>query len=255
IHGGDVSGGHDEAVRHAITKLSHIHFPVTEKSRERIIKLGEDPKRVFMVGAPGLDSILNKRLMTREETLTKFGLAEPYLVVVQHPVPTEPEKAVGQFKETLKALDALKKQTVMIYPNSDAGGRAIIGEIEEFKRPFVKTFKSLPHEDYLSLLKHAGALVGNSSSGIIETPSFHVPVVNIGIRQEGRERANNVMDVGHDEDEITAAIKKALFDGGFKDVVKKCKNPYGEGKAGKRIADVLGKVEMGEGFIQKRLAY
>jgi UDP-hydrolysing UDP-N-acetyl-D-glucosamine 2-epimerase len=259
IHGGDsAKAGLDEYARHAITKLAHIHFPATEKSAERIIKMGEDSSNVFVVGAPGLDSILNKELIEPEKIAKHYNLelSKPILLVVQHPITTEVEDAPYQIRETLEAIFELKYQTVLIYPNADAGGRKMIEIIKEYeKHPFIKAFKSIPHKEYLSLMKMASVLTGNSSSGIIEAPSFGLPVVNIGSRQEGRQRAENVTDVGYDKEEIKAAIKKAFYDEDFKEKVKKCKNPYGDGKAGVRIADVLSKIKIDKPLLQKKLTY
>jgi UDP-hydrolysing UDP-N-acetyl-D-glucosamine 2-epimerase len=192
IHGGDsAKAGLDEYARHAITKLVPIHFPATEKSAERMIKMGEDPAKVFVVGAPGLDTLLNEKLVGQEVLSEKYTLelSKPILLVVQHPVTTEVDEAPDQIRETLETISELKHQTVLIYPNADAGGRRMIEVIKKY--PFIKAFKSIPHKEYLSLMKMASVLVGNSSSGIIEAPSFGLPVVNIGSRQEGRERAEN----------------------------------------------------------------
>ncbi len=259
IHGGDVTGTVDEPVRHAITKLSHIHFPATKKSAERIIKMGEDKWRVHIVGAPGLDSILNQDLLGKDEILKKYRVDtdETFLLASQHPVTSESDDGAKQIKETLEAIVEMNYPTVLIYPNADAGGRRMIEVIEEYAEgyPFIKPYKSIPHQDYLSLMKAAGALVGNSSSGIIESPSFHIPVVNIGTRQEGRERSENVLDVGYSKEEIIEAISKALFDKKFKEKVRNCKNPYGDGKASDRIVEVLSNIKIDKKLIQKRLRY
>ena len=258
IHGGDVSGSVDDSVRHAITMLAHIHFPATERSTNRIIKMGEDPSRIFIVGAPALDTVLNKKLSTPAELSKKYNLdlSGPILLVLQHPLVTEADEATDQIKETLNAIVELKNQTILIYPNADAGGRRMIKVIKKYKKyPFIKSYKSIPYVDYLGLMKVVSVIVGNSSSGIIESPSFHLPVVNIGKRQKGRERSTNVIDVGYEEREIVKAIKKALCDEKFRAKVKKCRNPYGDGKAGIRIAKILNKVEITPKLIQKRVFY
>jgi len=258
IHGGDITSTVDEFSRHAITKLAHIHFPATEKSAERIIRMGEDPSNVFVVGAPGLDTILNEKLVEPEVLSEKYTLelSKPILLVVQHPVTTEVNDAPDHIHETLEAFLELKYQTILIYPNADAGGREMIEAIKKYEKyPFIKTFKSIPYKAFLSLMMIASVMVGNSSSGIIEAPSFGLPVVNIGSRQKGRERAENVMDVGYDKEEIKAAIKKALYDEDFKEKVKKCKNPYGNGKAGVRIAEILSKMKTDKNLLQKKLSY
>ena len=247
IHGGDISSTVDEIVRHAITKLAHIHFSATEKSAERIIKMGEDPSNVFVVGAPGLDIILNENLIEPTKLSEKYNLdlSEPILLVIQHPVTTEVEDAPTQIRETLEAISELRYQTILIYPNADAGGRNMIEVIKEYeKHPFIKIFKNIPYKEYLSLMNIASVMVGNSSSGIIEAPSFGLPVVNIGTRQEGRQRAENVIDVDYDKEQIKAAIKKALDDENFKGKVKNCKSPYGDGGVGVRITDILSEIKI-----------
>lgn len=258
LHGGEVSGSVDDSVRHAITKLAHVHFPATRGSANRIIKMGEDPSRVFIVGAPSLDTILNERLPKQAKLSKKYGLdlSKPILLVLQHPVVTEADEAANQIKETLNAIVELKHQTIIIYPNADAGGRRMIKVIKKYERyPFIKSFKSVPYSDYLGLMRVASVMVGNSSSGIIETPSFHLPVVNIGSREKGRERSTNVIDVRHSKREIVKAIKKALYDKRFRFKVKKCRNPYGNGEAGPRIAETLSKIKITPKLTQKRIVY
>ena len=258
LHGGEVSGSVDEPVRHAIAKLAHIHFPATRESAKRIIKMGEDPSRVFVVGAPALDTIMNEKLLNPTELSKKYGLdlSEPLLLVLQHPVVTEADEAADQIKETLDAIVELKHRTILIYPNADAGGRRMIKVIEKYEKyPFITSFKSLPYIDYLSLMKVASVMIGNSSSGIIEAPSFHLPAVNIGGRQGGRERSTNVIDVKHDKREIARAIKKALYDKGFREKVRKCKNPYGDGRAGVRVAQILSEIKDVPKLLEKRIAY
>jgi len=258
LHGGDVSSSVDESVRHAITKLAHIHFPATRGSANRIIKMGEDPSRIFVVGAPTMDTILNEKLPKRAELSKKYGfdLSKPILLVLQHPIVTEADEAAGQMKETLDAIVELKHQTILIYPNADAGGRRMIKVIKKYEKyPFIESFKSIPYADYLGLMRVASVMVGNSSSGIIEAPAFRLPVVNIGTRQKGRERSTNVIDVGYNRREIVKAVKKALHDRKFRAKVKKCKNPYGDGKASQRIVKELSKIKITPELLQKRITY
>jgi len=258
LHGGEVSGGVDEPVRHAISKLAHVHFPATENSAKRLIKMGEDPLRIFIVGAPSLDTILNEKLPKQSKLAKKYGLdlSKPILLVLQHSIVTEADDAAAQIKETLNAIVGLKQQTILIYPNADAGGRRMIRVIKKYEKyPFLKSFRSIPYTDYLGLMRMASVLIGNSSSGIIEAPSFHLPVVNIGTRQKGRERSTNVIDVGYDRREIVKAVKKALHDGKFRAKVNKCKNPYGDGNASQRIVKVLSKIEITPKLLQKRITY
>ena len=259
IHGGDSPrGGLDEYARHAITKLAHIHFPATRKSMERIIKMGEDEWRVHLVGSPALDMILSEPLLPNEVLVEKFGLdlSAPLVLLVQHPVTTQVDEAPEQMRETLDAIVKLGYPAILIYPNSDAGGRRMIEVIREYERhSLIKTFESLPRREYLSLMKVASVMVGNSSSGIIDAPSFGLPAVNIGIRQEGRERGKNVIDVGHNKREIVKTIKKALTDKAFLAEVKQCQNPYGDGESGPRIAKILNETEITPQLLQKKLAY
>jgi len=260
IHGGDSSkGGLDEYARHAITKFSHIHFPATQKSAERIIKMGEDEWRVHMVGSPALDVILNEPLISREKIVKQFSIdaSKPLILLVQHPVTTQADQAGAQITETLEAVVELAYPVILLYPNADTGGRRIIEVIKDYEQryPFIKTFKSLPRREYLSLMKIASVMVGNSSSGIIDAPSFGLPAVNIGSRQEGRERGENVIDAGHIRQDIITAIRKALSDKDFLSLVKKSHNPYGDGKAGARIAEILDSLENKLPLLQKKITY
>jgi UDP-N-acetylglucosamine 2-epimerase (non-hydrolysing)/GDP/UDP-N,N'-diacetylbacillosamine 2-epimerase (hydrolysing) len=260
IHGGDAcAGGNiDDSNRYAITKFAHVHFPATSKSAERIIKMGEEEWRVHQVGSPALDVILSEPLISAEHLAESFNLdlSQPLILLVQHPVTTQVDEASQQMRETLEATKEIGYPTVLIYPNSDAGGRRMIEVIKEYERyPFIKTFESLPRKEYLSLVKAASVMVGNSSSGIIDAPSLGLPAVNIGIRQEGRERGRNVIDVGHSKQEIIEAIKKALTDKEFLDEVKRCETPYGDGKASQRIAEILSKLEITPRLLQKKITY
>mgnify|MGYP001572555308 FL=1 len=256
IHGGDnAMGGFDEYMRPTVTRFSHLHFAATEASRWRLIRLGEREEFVFTVGAPGLDEAVATPLLERGELAQVFGLPRetPFLLVVQHPVSTEPENASREMLETLEALKMLALPTVLLYPNADAGGRAMIEVIKAYEHlPFLRIFKNLERVQYLSLLATAGALVGNSSSGIIESAHFKVPVVNLGTRQQNRERSTNVLDAQHDRHAIVQAVRTALFDETFREQVRTCVNPYGDGKASERIVDVLSTVPIDGRLLHKR---
>jgi GDP/UDP-N,N'-diacetylbacillosamine 2-epimerase (hydrolysing) len=257
-HGGDVTSIADEITRHAVTKLAHIHFPATKKSSERIIKMGEDVWRVNIVGAPGLDSILNEKLFSKEEISQKYqlDLSKLILLVIQHPVISEIKESARQMQEIMEAVKELGFQAIVIYPNADPGGREMIKIIEQYRKYlFIKIYKNIIHKDYLSLMKIASVMIGNSSSGIIETPSFFLPAVNIGDRQEGRERSNNIIDVGYDKNQIKKAVNKAIFDKNFKNKIKKSKNPFGDGRAGKRIAEILAKIKIDKKLLNKKITY
>lgn len=256
LHGGEITSTVDEYTRHAITKLVNIHLPATEKSAERIIKMGENPENVFVVGAPGLDHILSEKLVEPLIISEKYNLnlSEPIILLVQHPVTLESKKSVAQAREALDAIVELGNQTIIVYPNADAGGRKIIELIHEYENyPFISTYKSIPSIDYLSLMKVASVMVGNSSSGIIEAPSFKLPAVNIGSRQEGRERALNVIDVNYNKENIKEAIIKAIYDEEFKEILQNCKNPYGDGKTGKKVLDILSNIELDNKLMNKKL--
>lgn len=257
FHGGEVTGSIDESVRHAITKLAHIHLAPTKKALRRIIKMGENPWRVHFVGAPSLDTIVNKKLVSVKEIQKKFSLQEekPTVVVLQHPVVTEYEECEKQMRETMEAVKQLGYQTIVIYPNADAGGKKMIGVIKNYEdEPCIRTFKSLVYEDYLHLLRAADVLVGNSSSGIIEAPLFKLPVVNIGMRQQGREQSVNVVNCDHEQKAIIKAIRKALSQS-FKAKAKKCKNVYGDGKAGERVIKILSAIKIEKSLLQKKNMY
>ncbi|MFT5871850.1 MAG: GDP/UDP-N,N'-diacetylbacillosamine 2-epimerase (hydrolyzing) [Clostridium sp.] len=258
IHGGEVTGTVDESVRHAITKLSHIHFPANEDSMQRIIKLGEKEENIFVVGAPGLDYIKRTKYLSRIEMLKRFNLKDDKIfLLTQHPVTTERDMVGWQIRETLDAIVELGYQTIVSYPNSDNGGREIIRIIEEYraKYPFLKVFKNLSQVEYLSFLEIAAVMIGNSSSGIIEAPSFKLPVVNIGSRQEGRLRACNIIDVPYGKEAIKIGINKAIDDESFKKQLENCTNPYGDGKASGKIAEILSKVLVDRKLIQKKITY
>lgn len=257
-HGGEVTFTVDEMARHAISKLSHIHFVSTKKSAERLIKMGEDSWRVFITGAPGLDVILKKDVSFVKDIAKKYNLnlQKPTILALYHSVTTEIDKAAFQMENIAEAIREIGEQAIFIYPSADPGAKNIIETIEKYKEnPLIKIYQNIPHKDYLSLMKVVGVLVGNSSSGLIEAPSFNLPVVNVGERQQGRERSQNIIDVGHNKEEIKKAIIKVLYDNDFKKTVKQCENPYGDGKAGKRIADILARIKIDKKLLQKQITY
>ncbi len=257
VHGGDVSSTIDENIRHAITKLSHIHFPATEKSAKRIERLGEEKDRIHLVGSTTIDNILKVKLLSRNELCKKLNLKmdEKIILCLQHPNIYESEKAGEQMALTLKILRELNLQAVIIYPNNDLGSELIIEEIERNRNhPKFRIFKNLERKIYLSLLKHSDLMVGNSSSGLIETPYFHLPVVNIGSRNENREKANNVINVNFDEQQLKKAILTALSPE-FREKCNSIKNPYGDGTAAEKIIKVLENLEINEKLLNKKLTY
>ena len=266
IEGGDYTegGALDDSVRHAMTKLAHLHFTTNEQAADRVRRLGEEPWRVYNVGFPALDLVAAGNYASEEETYSRYGLDSdrPIIVFTQHSVATEFGKAADQVRPSLAALeDAVDEygcQVIATYPNDDAGGRRIMGELERLaarELPSIQVHQSLGRYYYHGLLAVAATCVGNSSSGIKETPAFYCPCVNVGGRQKGRLRADNVIDVGYDAEQISEAIRRCLYDEEFKEQVRTCSNPYGAGDAGRRVADVLSTVEIDRRLIQKRMTY
>jgi UDP-N-acetylglucosamine 2-epimerase (non-hydrolysing)/GDP/UDP-N,N'-diacetylbacillosamine 2-epimerase (hydrolysing) len=259
IHGGEsTEGAMDELFRHAITKMSHIHFPATELYKKRIIQMGENPEHVFCFGSPGLDNVNNLSLMGRKELFGELAIprGKKTGIVTFHPATLDEKDSGCQMNELLKAISKFNDIFwVFTMPNADTGGRSIISTINEFVRKHpqkCKAFNSLGQVRYLSLLKHAAVMVGNSSSGIIESPSFALPVVNIGDRQAGRIHAKNVINVLEcKKEKISKAIKKALSDE-FKVSLKGLKNPYGEGNICKKVVKALKIILLEPALIKKK---
>ena len=256
IQAGEVSGNIDGVTRHAITKFAHLHFASNEDAAQRVLKMGEEPFRVFNVGAPQLDELINGEIAPEEEIYNKFGLdkEKPILIIVQHPVTEEFDEAEKQMEETLKAVEKFGYPAIIILNNSDAGSRAIRSAINRLRKPFMKIFPNIPRRDYVGLLKIAGAIVGNSSSGILEAPSFGLPAINIGNRQAGRMQSRNVINVSHSAPEIEKAIKTALSET-FREKIKECGNPYGDGQSARRIVDVLGSIPINDKLLIKKITY
>ncbi|MFX0059054.1 MAG: UDP-N-acetylglucosamine 2-epimerase [Candidatus Hodarchaeota archaeon] len=257
IHGGDVSGTVDENIRHAVTKLSHLHFPATSKSAERIRLMGEEQWRIKMVGSTTIDTIINENLLTKEEVCNRLELdaEEKIILCLQHPNVYESNKAGDQIRITLNVLKDLNFQTILIYPNNDLGSDLIIKEIKSVStNPKFKIFKNLERNMYLSLLKNVDLLIGNSSGGLIESPIFKLPVVNIGTRNQGRESAENVIHVSFNYHEIKKAIQKGISKE-FKHFCQNVINPYGDGTASEKIIEVLENLELNEKLLEKKLTY
>lgn len=256
IHGGEASeGAMDNQIRHAITKLAHLHFASAPEHARRIAAMGEEAWRIHTVGAPGLDRLRTIALLSRGEVAEALGLplAGPWLLVTFHPVTLESGDTAMHVDELLAALEKVDATLVVTYPNADTAGRTIIERIEEFaaRGSHVRLARSLGDRLYLSLLKHADAMVGNSSSGLIEAPSFALPVVNVGSRQRGRLRGANVIDVGPARDEVFQGIQAALAPGARRRL-EGLPNPYGDGQAAARIVKVLREVALDARMIQKR---
>lgn len=239
IGGGQVTGSIDDKIRDAITIFSDIHFVATKKNAERVIKLGACPKNVYVVGAPDLEAIAKKDFTPGEEIYKKFKLNpdKPVILLSQHPVTTEYNKESYQMKMVLEAIKDIPAQIIATYPNEDAGGKTMTNVLKQFVlvHPQISLYKHIVYKDYLGLMAVADLMVGNSSAGIIEAPSFNLAVANIGTRQEGRERAKNVIDVDYNKLEIKKAIEKSLS----VKKIRKIKNPYGDGKTAQRIMTIL----------------
>jgi len=261
IAGGDrVIGNVDDQIRHAVTKLAHIHFVTNCESAERIRLLGEQPFRIFDVGNPGLDRLVEVPAISNADLSGRlaFSIAdnEPFILLIQHAISTEIAHAYKQMKTSLDAIQELGVKTIISYPNSDAGGQQVIRAIKEFESlPFVYTSKNIPRLEFVNLMRRASCLLGNSSAGILEAPLLKLPVINVGNRQRGRLHASNVAFVPHDKDEILSALRQAIFDQSYRDSVAACSNPYGDGKSSERIADILATIPIDERLLIKDITY
>ena len=256
VHGGEATeGAFDEAIRHSITKMAHLHFVAAEEYRRRVIQLGEHPERVFCVGAPGIDNISRLPLLNRrdlEDTLNfKFGHRN--LLVTFHPVTLEYSTSASQIDELLAALAALEDtHLIFTLPNADTDGRTLIQKISDFcaVHPYARAYTSLGQLRYLSCILYVDGVVGNSSSGLTEVPSFKKGTINIGDRQRGRLRANSVIDCEPERNQVYRAIKK-LYSPVFQEIVLKTVNPYGEPGASDAIVSILEQCEL-QGVLKKQ---
>jgi len=256
IHGGEITeGAVDDAIRHAITKMSHLHFTATESYRRRVIQLGEQPQRIFNVGAPGLDNIFRLQLLDKPqlEQAIGFKLGKRNLLVTFHPVTLENATAASQFGNLLKALDCFDDSHIIFtLPNADADGRVIIDMIEQYRQRFperIASFVSLGSLRYLSALKYMDAVVGNSSSGLIEAPAFKIGTINVGDRQKGRLCADSVIHCEPEVDAIVQAFNR-LFSEKFQESLKTVENPYGNSGASAEIKELL-KSQSLDGLLKK----
>jgi UDP-hydrolysing UDP-N-acetyl-D-glucosamine 2-epimerase len=255
IEGGEISeGAIDDAVRNALTKMSHIHFTSTENARRRIIAMDEEPWRVHRAGAPSLDHLRRSTLLDRAELEARLGVAlhQPTTVVAYHPV-TIARDTVLEADALFAALERVSGQILFCYPNADAGSRELIARTRTFAAAHndAQVFVNLDAVTYWSLLRQADLFLGNSSSGIMETPSLALPAVNIGLRQQGRERAKNIVDAQADVAAILAAVKHARSEE-FRARLAGMSNPYGDGRAAEKIAQVLTTVALNQDLLMKR---
>jgi len=257
IEGGEISeGAIDDAVRNALTKLSHVHFTSTYTARERVIAMGEEPWRVHRAGAPSLDPLRRRTLHTREqlENHLQISLGLPTILVAYHPV-TILQETTQEADALFAALAKLPGQILFCYPNVDAGSRELIGRAESFvsAQNRGKIFVNLDALTYWSLLRQVHLMLGNSSSGIIETASFAVPTVNVGLRQRGRERAENVLDADATTHSILQQVSMARSEE-FRRSLVGIANPYGDGRASEKIVSVLTSLPLGQELLIKRSA-
>jgi UDP-N-acetylglucosamine 2-epimerase (non-hydrolysing)/GDP/UDP-N,N'-diacetylbacillosamine 2-epimerase (hydrolysing) len=255
IEGGEVSqGAIDDAVRNALTKLSHVHFTACDSARRRVLALGEEPWRVHQVGAPSLDHLRRARLLPRDALQRELDLviAADSVLVSYHPV-TLARDTLREVDELFAALARLERQVLFSFPNADAGSRELLARARAFcaSRPGSRLFVNLNPVTYWSLLRAVGLMLGNSSSGIMEAPALELPVVNVGLRQAGRERARNILDAPPHHEAILAAVERGLGRG-FRASIEGMPNPYGDGRAAERIVRVLLEVPLGEPLLTKR---
>jgi UDP-N-acetylglucosamine 2-epimerase (non-hydrolysing)/GDP/UDP-N,N'-diacetylbacillosamine 2-epimerase (hydrolysing) len=256
IHGGELTyGAIDDSLRHSITKMSHLHFVSTESYARRVQQMGEEPWRVTVSGAPSLDNLRYVKLFSREHFARRFGidLPEGFLLVTYHPVTLEYEQVERQCRTLLAALKATNRPLLMTLANSDTGGRVINRLMREFalRHPATQVVANLGTQGYFSAMSLAAAMVGNSSSGIIEAASFKLPVVNIGSRQAGRIHGANVINTSYAREQILRGIKRACSPE-FRGRLTRLTNPYGDGWAAKRIVEKLRSVKINENLLVKR---
>lgn len=262
VCGGDrVVGNVDDSVRHAVTKLAHLHFPTTVENGERIIKMGEEEWRVHITGNPALDSIRKQPCLTLEEINLEIGTDlkadEPFILLINHPLSSEHNLAKEQMDIILDSVAESEIETIIIYPNSDAGSLGIIESIDNHvkKYSFFHAFKTLPRDIFVNLQRKAALLLGNSSSGILEAPFLRLPVVNVGNRQKQRQHSENILFVDCKKELILDAIDKAINDDEFLEICKNCSNPYGNGYSGKKIAHIIAETEINSELINKQISY
>lgn len=262
ICGGDrVVGNIDDSVRHAVTKLAHLHFPTTIENGNRILKMGEEPWRVHVAGNPALDSIRKQSDLSydyiNDKLCTNLSHDRPFILLIKHPLSSEISEAGEQMKVTLEVVSELKYDTIITYPNSDAGGFEMIKVIKEFEKKctFIKAFETLPRDIFVNLQKKAALLLGNSSCGLLEAPFLKLPVVNVGNRQKQRQHSENIIFVSHNKEQIKKAINKCLFDKDFINKCKSCNNPYGDGFSGERIAKIISETKINDKLLNKQIVY
>ena len=254
LEGGEITGTIDESIRHAISKFAHIHFTSNEQATKRLIKMGELSENIFTVGNPSLDVIKSLKIISKKKLENEFNINfdKPLLLIVQHTVTTEINKIDKYFLETINAIKETNYQSIIISGNADAGSQRIKKII---KNSNILNYENLPFIKYISLLYHSSAIIGNSSSGIMEAPFLHIPSINIGTRQEGRGKTKSIINVKYDKHQIKMAINKTLTDKKFLNSIKNQNNEHGNGTSSKKIIQILEKLNFEKISIQKKLAY
>ena len=260
--GGDIAkdGNIDNSARYATSKFAHLHFVTLEEHKQTLLKLGEEESRIFVVGNPAIDNIISTPNISRKVLSKNIGFdieKDDYLVLIKHPIITEIKEQKQQMEIILDAVVESDIKCLINYPNSDAGNREIINVIDSYvsKHDNLFTFKNLDRLNYINLLRNASSLIGNSSSGLLEAPSFNLPAINIGSRQRGRISAENVVFIDHNKKNIVEAIDKVRNDTNFIEMVNKCVSPYGNGNTTEKVIKVLKNLIIDNEFIYKNITY
>ncbi len=254
IEGGELSGTIDESIRHATSKFAHIHFTSNSNATNRLKKMGENSKYIFTVGNTSLDGIKNIKKIQKSklEKIYKINLSKKFIIILQHTVTSEINSVEKNFLKTIEVIKEINIPSIVILGNSDAGSKKIV---KLLKNSQIKEYSNVPYVDYINLLQHSAALIGNSSSGIIEAPFLHIPTINIGTRQEGRLRSESVIDVEYNKNKIKNAILNIISDKKFLKKIKKQKQLYGTGNSSKKIVKILEELNLNNFPIQKKMMY
>lgn len=263
FYGGDITkdGNIDNSVRYAASKLATIHFPSLHEHRETLIKLGEEPSNIFVMGNPAIDRFLSTKKLDFKDLMSRLNVEKQinkYFVLIQHPIITQVEEQGKHIRETLDAIVESETFCFLNYPNSDSGNQSIINAYNEYKNKYPNLFyifKNLDRTSYVNLLRHASCLLGNSSSGIVEVASLGLPVINIGSRQRGRITGKNVLFVDNDSKKILEAIHYTQTDKEYITEVNKKVNPYGDGNSSSYVLEVLKSIELNDSLIYKNITY
>ena len=254
IEGGELSGTIDESIRHSISKFAHIHFTSNSDATNRLKKMGENSKYIFTVGNTSLDGIKTIKKIPQSELEKKYNidLTKKFIIILQHTVTSEINSIEKNFLKTIEVIKEINIPSIVILGNSDAGSKQIV---KVLKNSQIKGYANVPYVDYINLLQYSSALIGNSSSGIIEAPFLHIPTINIGTRQEGRLRSESVIDVEYDKNKIKNTILNIISDKQFLKKIKKQKQLYGSGNSSKKIVTILEELNLKNFPIQKKMTY